>query len=168
MGLPDGVQRYEVLEGTLLVEPLPAGIHQVVRMKLSNALSAVATSDLVVVAAVGVRLGEHTVFVPDVLVTTRAVALADESGILDAADVVLVAEIVSPGSRTVDRVTKPAVYASAGIASFWRVELEDGPIVSAYRLEGGRYVEVGTARPGEVLVIDQPFAVTLDPGDLRP
>jgi Uma2 family endonuclease len=35
-----------------------------------------------------------------------------------------VVEIVSPSSVTMDRVTKPAVYAEAGIPVYLRVELE--------------------------------------------
>jgi Uma2 family endonuclease len=77
-----------------------------------------------VVEAVGVRLPDNTVFIPDVLVVARDAGLANRSGILDADDVALVVEIVSPGSRTTDRLTKPVLYALAGIASFWRVELD--------------------------------------------
>ncbi|MGH2717740.1 MAG: Uma2 family endonuclease [Actinomycetota bacterium] len=78
------------------------------------------------------------------------------------------AEIVSPGSRITDRVTKPAVYAAAGISSFWRVELEGGPAIFAYHLEQNRHVEAGSAGPGERLVLTRPFEVSIDPADLRP
>jgi Uma2 family endonuclease len=168
LSLPESVQRFELLEGALFVNPPPAVPHQLVSRKLANALSAVATPDLEAVEAIGVRIPDNTVFIPDVLVTFRDAALANRSGVLDAADVVLVAEIMSPGSRTMDRVTKPAVYAQAGIAAYWRVELQNGPIVFAYRLEEGRYVEAGTARPGTMLVLQQPFRLALDPADLRP
>jgi len=168
VGLPTDTQRYELLEGTLLVNPPPGGAHQRVSLKLAGVLDSAAPSGLAVVESMGLRLPENTVFIPDVLVATRDVVLADKSGILDPACVRLVVEIVSPGSRTTDRVTKPAVYARAGIASFWRIELEDGPALVAYRLDLGRYIETGTARPGERLVFNQPFPVTIDPGDLRP
>jgi Uma2 family endonuclease len=94
--------------------------------------------------------------------------LADQSGILDASAVLLVAEIVSPRSRAIDRLTKPPLYAQAGIPSLWRVELEEGPSVFAYRLEDGHYVEVAWAEPGHVLTVDQPFPLSLDPASLRP
>jgi len=168
VGLPADTQRYELLEGTLLVNPPPGGAHQLVSLKLASVLYAAATPGLVVVEAMGVRLPDDTVFIPDVLVATRDVVVANHSGILDPADVALVVEIVSPGSRTIDRLTKPAVYARAGIASFWRVELHDGPAVFAYRLDHDRYIEAGSARPGELLVIDEPFPITIDPDRLRP
>lgn len=107
-------------------------------------------------------------FIPDVLVAARDVVLANTSGILDSADIALVVEIVSPGSQTIDRLTKPALYAGAGIASFWRVELQEGPAIFAYHLERDHYVEAGSARPGERLVVNEPFPVTIDPSDLRP
>ena len=167
-GILDNAQHYELLEGTLLVHPLAGGFHQVVRGRLTSILGAAEVPDLLVVPAIGVRLGDDTMLIPDILVATRDIALADESGILDSAAVALVVEIVSPKSRTTDRVTKPAVYARAGIASFWRVELEEGPAIFAYRLEQGRYVEVGVARPGERLVVHEPFPVSIDPADLQP
>jgi Uma2 family endonuclease len=126
LGLPEDAQRYELLEGTLLVNPLPGGVRQRISFRLTSLLDAAVLHDLVVVEAMGVRLPDNTVFIPDILVATRDVVLANDSGILDAGTVALVAEIVSPGSRTPDRITKPAVYASAGIDSFWGVEPEDG------------------------------------------
>ena len=59
----------------------------------------------------------------------------------------LVVEVVSPDSRTADRVNKPVKYAAAGIPEYWRVEeAEDGEaVVYQHRLvreEGGaRYAE---------------------------
>ena len=168
IGLPDQTQRYELLEGTLLVNPPPGGPHQLVSLKLAGLLSAAATPALVVVEAMGIRLPDNTVFIPDVFVATRDVVLSNQSGILDPAAVATVVEIVSPGSRTTDRLTKPAVYARAGIARFWRVELDDGPAIFAYHLEQGRYMDAGSARPGERLVVTEPFPVTIDPADLQP
>jgi Uma2 family endonuclease len=167
-GLPDDVQRYELLEGTLLVNAPPSAPHQRYSLNLASILRDAEIPGLMVVEAVGVRLPDNTMFIPDVLVAARDAVLADRSGIIEAEAVVLVVEIVSPGSRTTDRLTKPAVYARAGIASFWRVELEDGPAIFAYRLEQGRYAEVGSAWPGEHLVLHEPFPVSIDPADLRP
>jgi Uma2 family endonuclease len=152
------------------MNPPPAGRHQLVSLKVATLLHAAAAgaAGLVAVEAMGVRLPDGSVFIPDVLVADREAVVTNRSGILDAATVVLVVEIVSPGSRTMDRIAKPEVYARAGIASFWRVELDEGPVVVAYRLDHGRYRETGTAHPGEPLTVDQPFPVTVDPADLQP
>ncbi|GAC1367365.1 MAG: Uma2 family endonuclease [Actinomycetota bacterium] len=166
--MPESAQRYELLDGVLLMNPPPGGPHQLVSVELVSVLRAAAPPGLVVVEVMGVRLPDHTMFIPDVLVAARDVVLANQSGILEPAAVALVVEIVSQGSRTIDRVTKPAVYAAAGIPSFWRVELEEGPGIHAFRLEQGRYVEAGSARPGERLMLQEPFVVSIDPTDLRP
>ena len=106
--------------------------------------------------------------IADVLVASRRIVLANTSGIVDPEDVTLVAEIVSPGSRFMDWQAKPAIYAGAGIPSFWRAELEEVPVIFAYGLSDGRYVELGVARPGGRLTIHEPFHVTTDPADLQP
>lgn len=49
-------------------------------------------------------------------------------------DVELVIEIVSPGSVTEDRITKPAQYAAQGIGAFWRIEIDNELSLSAYVL----------------------------------
>lgn len=168
VGLPDEARGYELLEGTLLVNPPPGVPHQGVSWLLTGLLRAAAGPDVMVVQELGVRLPDRTMLIPDVLVGNRELLLPNTSGILDPTDVILVAEIVSPGSKIMDRLTKPALYADAGIPYYWRVELENGPAVFAYGLEGGRYVERGSARPGERLTLNKPFAVSFDPADLRP
>jgi len=168
VGLPDDGQRYELLEGALLVNPPAGGRHQRISLRLAGRLDADAPAGLVAVEALGVRIPGGSVLVPDVLVAERQAVLGNDSGVLDASVVHLVVEIVSPGSRTQDRLTKPALYAEAGIGSFWRVEPDDGPAVHVYQLQGGAYVELATLRPGQGLELDQPFSISLDPADLAP
>jgi len=48
----------------------------------------------------------------------------DRSQVLRAEDVLLVSEIMSPGSITTDRKDKPAEYAEARIPHFWRIEFD--------------------------------------------
>ena len=51
----------------------------------------------------------------------------------------LVIEAVSPSSVTLDRVTKPAIYAETGIPYFWRIDaLDEGAArLQAYALDPG-------------------------------
>lgn len=165
--LPETCQRFELLDGRLQVNPPAGGVHQAVSLRMASLLHVAAPPDLLVVEAFGVRMRDNTLFIPDIVVAARPVVLANRSGILDASDVALIVEIVSPGSRTMDRITKPVLYAEAGIPSFWRIEL-DGPTVFVSRLEGDRYVEAGRARPGEPFSVAQPFPLILDPAKLQP
>lgn len=161
----DGVRR-EVLEGALIVNASPSGRHQMFAGRLARLIEDAAPPGLVVVETLGVRGSGVSVLIPDIVVADRASVLAAESGIVDSASVVLVVEIVSPSSQSMDRLTKPALYASAGIGSFWRVELDDGPAAHTYRLVDGTYAPTGIARPGQPLRVDMPFEIAVEVADL--
>jgi Uma2 family endonuclease len=168
VALPDDGQRYELLEGSLLVSPPPAVRHQRVTMRVVRLINDATPEGFEAVEAIGVRLPGGSLFVPDVVVAGVDSFQAAESGVLDASEVHLIVEVVSPGSATTDRLTKPALYAGAGIPAFWRIELEEGPAVYVYRLEQMTYVDVSSARPGDRLVLDSPFRISFDPRDLSP
>ncbi len=97
VGLPEDGQRYELLEGALLVHPPPGGRHQLVSWEVTRELRQAAPPGVVVVEAMGVRLPDNTVFIPHVLVAERHAVVTNRSGILEAGNVSLVVEIVSPG-----------------------------------------------------------------------
>jgi Uma2 family endonuclease len=73
-----------------------------------------------------------------------------------AADVVLVVEIVSPGSRGTDHVMKLHEYAKAGIENYWIID-PDAPINDrflAYHLEGENYRRVMALEGDRVHVLE--------------
>lgn len=85
----------------------------------------------------------------------------------DPADVAMVVEIVSAGSVAADRAIKPQLYSVAGIEHYLRIELANpGPGSTAYQLHRGRYVEVASTKPGQVLRLAEPFPVDLDLANL--
>jgi len=55
-------------------------------------------------------------------------------GWLSVAELLLVIEIVSPGSEAMDEVTKRREYASARIPQYWVVDRDDAQSVTLYRL----------------------------------
>lgn len=81
--------------------------------------------------------------------------------------VVLAVEVVSEGSRLADRFAKPALYAQAGIPSYWRIERDDDdlPVVHEFWLhdETGVYAP-SPERPVHTgkLVASIPFPVDID------
>lgn len=164
--LPDDGQRRELLEGALVVNPPPSGRHQNAAFGLTRTLREAAPPELLAVEALGVRVPGGSVLIPDIVVADRAAVLSASSGVLEPAVVVLAVEIVSPSSLSMDRLTKPVLYAQAGIETFWRVELDDGPTVQAHRLANGAYVLTGSGHPGQPLRADRPFPVLIDPADL--
>ena len=84
--------------------------------------------------------------------------------------VLLVVEVVSPGSETTDRIVKADQYARAGIQFYWRVEqpTTGAPIVYTYVLDAAtsRY------RDGEIFTgvvkLTTPFIVEVDLGQIWP
>ncbi|WP_344838995.1 Uma2 family endonuclease [Kribbella ginsengisoli] len=78
--------------------------------------------------------------------------------------VLLVVEVVSPGSETTDRIVKLDQYAKAGIAFYWRVEQAATgiPLVYTYVLDPAS----GSYRDGEVFTenikASVPFHVEID------
>jgi len=85
-----------------------------------------------------------TVRSPDVLVAATAVVSAKPPR-FGAADVSLVVEIMSEGSRGADRVTTLSEYADTGIGHYWIIDLDDPVSLVHHRLDAkGAYQHVRT------------------------
>jgi len=83
-------------------------------------------------------------------------------------DVVLAAEIVSPGTTSVDRVTKPAFYAQAGIPFYWLIETSNDLSVTAYELTDKIYEPVGTCTGDDTIRLDRPWPIEIPLRSIRP
>lgn len=164
--IPDDGHRYEIIDGSLYVSPGPSRPHQVAASRLLRLLVDAAPDDVEVVETVDVEM-DRSVFEPDVVVLPADLAHRT-GGPLKPAEVLLAVEVVSPSSRRMDRLLKPAVLADAGVPAYWRVELEgpDAPAVVVHELAEGVYREVRTVRAGESAVVDVPFRVELRPAEL--
>jgi Uma2 family endonuclease len=118
----DPDHRYELQEGNLLVMPPADDEHAEMIMRVGAWLIAGGHAGRVL-ATPGVRVGTSGRS-PDVAV--RRAPRAGRTVWIDPVDLLLVVEIVSPGSVELDRYLKPVEYAQAGVRHFWRVE-RDGP-----------------------------------------
>ncbi|PRX50199.1 putative restriction endonuclease [Prauserella shujinwangii] len=85
----------------------------------------------------------------------------DEGGLLRASDVVIVVEIVSPGSRRTDYVIKHGEYADAGIPHYWIVDLADPLSLVACHLAGELGYQDAPAATG-TYTTTEPFPARLD------
>ncbi len=166
--LPDDGRRYEIVDGQLVVMSRASMAHQAVADRLRRILAEAFGASFLVWENVAVDIAP-TWRIPDLTVMPVG-AYAPHGLDVDPSDVALVVEIVSPGSRTTDRITKPTEYAAAGVAAFWRVEVVDGPTLTAYVLEPGgtTYTEVGSWVAGETAVIDVPVRIVVPVSDLLP
>ncbi|WP_239162745.1 Uma2 family endonuclease [Paractinoplanes rishiriensis] len=141
----DDHHRYEISpEGVLSILPPPGYAHAIVATRLMVWLAAAGVPADRIAQAVGLRIeGRNGVGgrIPDLVVWSKAQA----DGVwLPVDDVLLVVEIISPGSEGVDTVTKRSEYAAAGIPQYWVVDLDQAQTVTMHRLDGEVYAVKAT------------------------
>lgn len=158
--LPDDGQRYEIIDGVLVVTPSPLSRHQFVLSGLYDAMRAACPDHLrVVFAPLDVVLGDDTVLEPDLLVARRD--QFDRRGLPARPE--LAVEVLSPSTLVIDRGIKREAFERAGVPAYWLVD-PDGPSLTAYELVDRRLVEVAQVGPGETCQASIPYAVVLTPG----
>jgi len=124
---PDG-QRYELLDGVLLVTPAPRHLHQRVVMHLAAQLyQALMAPGLASVATPGeLEIGTHTLLDPDILVFPAT--FGPETTWKQIRGWWLAVEVLSPSSRVYDRDFKRPAYLALGVETVWLVDPEAGTV----------------------------------------
>ncbi|GHJ17551.1 MULTISPECIES: Uma2 family endonuclease [unclassified Micromonospora] len=165
LALDHGLDRIELLDGSLIVTPAPSKRHQLVSWNLVDSLRRAARPlGLLVFEAVNLRLGVNRMVIPDVVVADTD----DEGTVVEAGEVRLVCEVVSPGNAAADRLVKMQLYAIARIPWYLLVEQDgDSHSLRLHRLDGEHYVEDAVAKAGETLTVTEPFRWAIDPSVLR-
>ncbi len=160
--LPEDGLRRELIGGQLIVTPAPGSQHQNAVLALAVSLRAACPpTHKVMIAPLDLYLSEDTYFEPDIMVIPRPGApIARFEGVP-----LLVVEVLSPSTRTMDTVTKRDAYAHAGVPHYWIVD-PDAPGIVALALEAGAYVERGSASGSETLSVTEPFEVEVVPASL--
>ncbi|MCU1588572.1 MAG: hypothetical protein JWN31_2065 [Frankiales bacterium] len=145
--LPDTGERYEVVDGNLIVTPPPSHLHQAVSYALAKLIELTCPADWQVQLAFAIKLGTDG-RIPDVVVIRADAPLTGQSPYpVGPESFGMVVEVVSPRTRKTDRFLKPAEYAEAGIPLYWRVELEPELEIHAYELRDGAYQPVQGSVP---------------------
>src|SRR5262245_32856514 len=150
VGIADDGNRYEIVDGSLLVSPTPDTFHLRATTTLDRLLDRAAPPDLCVSAAtpgVSVKDG-RSYFIPDVAVFQRSV-LATRIQAMNPRDVLLVVEVLSPSNAGTDLITKRHYYAEAGVPQYWIVD-QDSKTLTVLRLDetGKHYREHAEVHAG--------------------
>jgi Uma2 family endonuclease len=137
----DEHHRYEISpDGVLSIMPPPGYAHAIIATRLTVWLAAAGVPVERIAQAVGLcvpgRDGGIGGRIPDLIVWSKA---QRDGTWLPVTEVLLVVEIVSPGSEGVDTVTKRAEYAAAGIPQYWVIDQDTAQTVTMHRLDGERY-----------------------------
>lgn len=160
--LPDDGRRFELVDGVLLVSPVPHYRHQRAATRLGALLHSACPDGLEVFCpSVVWRISEHTVFGPDALVV-RPSELFDRG--LDGTPALAV-EILSPSTKLRDLGLKRRAYEEAGLPWYWIVNPKK-PRLTVLRLVDGRFVEHAVAEGDEEYVATEPVKVTVVPSAL--
>jgi Uma2 family endonuclease len=118
--------RYELIDGNLLIMAPADADHMSVIADLVVWFRANGYAKGCVLPTPGIRIkGRSSGRNPDLMVLRRAVA--GNTVWIEPEDALLVVEVVSPSTRSEDRLRKPAEYAGAGVPHFWRIERDNGP-----------------------------------------
>ena len=153
----------EIVDGMVVVSPSASKRHNRLARLLANALEAAAGPDWNADTDFDVRL-------QDVPLTNRrpdvVVYRADTIDVTPTRPehVLLVAEIVSPGSETTDRIVKLNQYARSGIAFYWRIEqaATGVPLVYTYVLDPATRAYRDAEVFAGVVKASAPFPIEVD------
>lgn len=126
-----GDDRYELVEGELLLTPAPSRRHQRILAKLHLRLGTFVESQglaPLLFAPLDVVLDDHTVLQPDLLYVSRERSANTESnaGIHGAPD--LVVEVISPSTAKRDLEVKRKLYGQFGVREYWIVDPDERSI----------------------------------------
>ena len=120
----DGDERYELIDGELILIPSPNQAHQASSISLGSAMHIFSKANglgIVLLAPFDVLLSDTNVVQPDILfVTKEREEIITYANIQGAPD--LVVEITSPSSAVRDWREKMALYSEHGVKEYWIVD----------------------------------------------
>jgi Uma2 family endonuclease len=162
--MPDDGNRYELIDGMLLVSPAPGWPHQEMGLEFAVVLRGLCPPDLrVLVAPFAVQTAFDSEVQPDVIVT-RYGELTEENLPVGP---LLAVEVLSRSTRLVDLNLKKAHYERIGVASYWILDPTEPGALTVFELDDqGRYQEVAHVEGDEEFAATRPFPVTIVPARL--
>lgn len=161
---PDDGNRYELIDGMLIVTPAPGWAHQEVSLALALALRSTCPPRLrVLVAPFAVRTSKDSEVQPDVIVTRYDDLTPTNLPVAP----LLAVEVLSRSTRLHDRNTKKAHYERIGVPSYWLLDpTEPGQLTVFELADDGRYGHAATVQGEAQFHAARPFPVSVIPARL--
>lgn len=162
--MPETNQPCELWDGELIMAPAPFFDHQKTVLRFYRSLDDwVSFGKLgeVIASPIDMVLSPHRAVQPDVAFIATARLAIIQRVIRGPAD--LVAEVVSLGGRSRDRIEKRDLYEQHGVKEYWIIDPEP-ETVEVLALMNGRYELVKRSRPGDTAASQllPGFKVTVD------
>ena len=151
--IPPDRNRYEIIDGELLVSPSPDTLHQTILLNLAGELRLHVRKHRlgrVFVALYDVVFSSSTVLEPDVMFVSHArLNIIGKKNLSSAPD--LAVEVLSESTAQVDREVKSKQYARHGVPELWLIDPES-QMVEMFRLEQGEYELATRLTFGQALI----------------
>ena len=123
--LPDDGKRYETVHGELLVTPAPRWLHQRIVLRLARVLADYVDSGALgeaVISPADISWSPDTLVQPDLFVASLEEARTEEWSNIKT--LLLVVEVLSPGTARQDRFAKRRLYQEVGVPLYWIVDID--------------------------------------------
>jgi Uma2 family endonuclease len=161
--MPDDGNRYELIDGMLIVSPAPSWPHQEMGATAYVVLRAACPREYrVMIAPFALQMANDSEVQPDVLVT-RYTDLTPK--ILPVAPLLAV-EVLSHSTALHDRNTKKAYYARIGVPAYWLLDPTEPGSLTVFELVDDDYRPVAQVAGDEAFDAERPFPVRIVPARL--
>jgi Uma2 family endonuclease len=161
--MPDDGNRYEVIDGMLIVTPAPGWHHQEMELTAYVVLRAACPRAMRVMAApFALQTAFDSEVQPDILVARYGDFTPKNLPVPP----LLVVETLSPTTALHDRNTKKAHYERMGVPSYWLLDPTDPGVLTVFELRDGAYVRVAHVVGEESYTAQRPYPVTITPARL--
>lgn len=162
--LPEYHGRTEIVDGELVMSPVPSLRHQRTTSRLCVEIRPFVEGRQLgefLCSPLHIVLADHVNYEPDLCFIAKdrlpAGNIAKFDGPPD-----LIIEVISESNRTHDTVTKFRDYERYGVREYWLVD-QDEERIEAWFLEGGRYVSLGKFGRGQAVITRVLEGLSLDP-----
>lgn len=160
-------ERYEIIDGELIMAAAPSVVHQLIQDNIGRRLSLFVNDNelgRVLWSATDVLLSAINVVQPDLLFVSNARSRIMTYNVINGAPD-LVVEILSPSTAQYDKARKRELYARFRVPEYWQAD-SDTQEVTVLTLAGDDYDVAGVYKMGDTLVSPVLPGFTLDVDDI--